>query len=148
MTHPSATQDTPILRGVNWGVEVVEVQIEFTFQPVANFNGFLHTAMMSKVGYDALMHEVCVGLGFCGCIKHDQPLHVDLFIPSHGVVTADQFVEWVFLADDMNPNTEREQWQLHKEAIRTAFVRHMGSEVVDVMQLQWSNLHPQDNKPG
>jgi hypothetical protein len=42
-----------------------------------------------KVGYDSLMHVVCVEWGFCGCIKHGQRLHVDYLIPSEGFVTAD-----------------------------------------------------------
>ena len=101
---------------------------------------------MLKVGYDALMHEVCVGWGFCGCIKDDQPLHVDLIIPTYGPVTADQFVEWVFLADGMNPNAEPEKWQRHKAAIRAAFIKYMGSEIVDAAQLQWGILQEQDDR--
>ena len=93
-----------------------------------------------KVGYDRLMHVVCVEWGFCGCIKHGQRLHVDYLIPSEGFVTADQFVEWVFLADDMNPNSEPERWGRHKAAIRAAFAEHMGAEVVETSRLRWSDV--------
>lgn len=93
------------------------------------------------------MHVVCVEWGFCGCIKHDQRLHVDQLIPSEGPVTADQFVEWVFLADDMNPNLEPEKWSRHKLAIRTAFVEHMGDIVADASQLRWSEVPEQPTKP-
>jgi hypothetical protein len=44
-------------------------------------------------GYDALIRFVCVDWGFCGCIKDDEPLHVDDLIPKTGKITADQFVE-------------------------------------------------------
>ena len=92
------------------------------------------------------MHEVCVDWGFCGWQKHGVPLHVDLFIPPAGPVTADQFVEWVFLADNLNPNLEPERWERQKAAIRDAFVRHMGAEVVDARLLNWSNV-PLDETP-
>ena len=94
--------------------------------------------MMERRGYDQLMHILCADLGFCGCIKHERPMHVDLLIPPEGPVTADQFVEWVFLADDMNPNSEAERWQPHKAAIRTAFVECMGADTVDASRLRWS----------
>src|SRR5689334_13856279 len=89
-----------------------------------------------KPGFDALMHDVCVVWGYCGSAKYDQPLHVDFLIPPEGPVTADQFVEWVFLADDLNPNLCPES---HRRALRAAFVRHMGGEVVDARLLRWSN---------
>ena len=91
---------------------------------------------MAKGGYDALMHEVCVVWGFCGCLKDGEALHVDLLIPPNGPVTADQFVEWVFLADGMNPNVDVERWRPHKDAIRAAFIEHMGAEEVDAANLR------------
>jgi hypothetical protein len=89
-----------------------------------------------RKGYDALMHEVCVGLGFCGTVKRGKPLHVDLFIPPRGMVTADQFAEWLVLADNMNPSECTDLMPL----IRAAFVRHMGGEVVDAKKLNWSDV--------
>ena len=100
---------------------------------------------MTLTGYDALMHEACVVWGFCGCMKHDQHLHVDLFIPPQGPVTADQFVEWLILADNLNPNEET--WERHKHALRAAFVRHMGAETVDAGVLRWSNVPADDDEP-
>jgi hypothetical protein len=91
---------------------------------------------MAKSNYDALMDVVCVGWGFCGCIKRDKPLHVSDLIPPEGPVTADQFVEWVFLADDMNLNHDLDKWQRYKDAIRAAFIEHMGGEIVDARMLQ------------
>lgn len=106
----------------------------------------LHRRGMTKTGYDALMHEVCAVWGFCGCIKESRPLHVDFLIPPEGPVTADQFVEWVFLADNLNPNSEPERWKRQKAAIRAAFVEHMGAEVVDARRLQWSGLPPHERR--
>lgn len=93
--------------------------------------------MKNLKGYNALMETVCVKLGFCGCIKKERPLHVDDLIPSEGIVHADQFVEWVFLADDQNPNSDLEKWQQCKNEIRQAFIECMGSATVDVKLLQY-----------
>jgi hypothetical protein len=102
---------------------------------------------MMRTGYDALMHEACVVWGFCGCIKREQPLHVDLLIPPDGPVTAGQFVDWLFLADNLNPYQAPERWQRQKEALRAAFVRHMGAETVDARLLRWSDVPPDDDEP-
>ena len=90
-------------------------------------------------GFERLMDIACPGWGFCGCMKRGEPLHVTDFIPSYGPVTADQFVEWLFLADDMNPNSDPEKWAGHKAALREAFVSCMGAEVVDATKLWWSD---------
>jgi hypothetical protein len=95
--------------------------------------------MTANLAYDALMDEICVDLGFCGSIKDGKPLHVARFIPSRGPVTAEQFAEWVFLADDMNPNSEPKRWENLRDKIKHAFVRHMGAEVVDAKMLKWSD---------
>jgi len=102
---------------------------------------------MTQAGYDALLEEICVRWGFCGCIKEDRPLHVSFLIPPYGPVTADQFVEWVFLADNMNPNFEPERWQRNKNAIHQAFVEHMGAEVVDASELRYDFSEPQQTGP-
>lgn len=96
--------------------------------------------MTPDTGFDELMDRVCVGLGFCGCIKDDEPLHVTRFIPDKGPVTADQFTEWVFLADNVNPNVTSPTWLKIKSAVRAAFVDCMGGEVVEAQRLRWSGL--------
>lgn len=81
-----------------------------------------------------LQNKVCVGLGYCGTIKNGRPLHVDDFIPSYGMVTAEQFAEWVILADNVNPNLAPSE---HKKMIRAAFIECMGNDVVDATRLRW-----------
>ena len=93
--------------------------------------------MSEKPGFNALMHEVCVGRGWCGGLVNDEPSHVTDFIPESGSVTADQFVDWLFEADDMDPYDELGKWQKHKDALRDAFMRHMGGAVVDASRLKW-----------
>jgi hypothetical protein len=81
------------------------------------------------------MQEVCVELGYCGTIKEGKVSHVDFYVPSQGQVSADEFVEWVILAENLNPKTTPLS---QKNAIKIAFVRHMGSYVVDATRLKWS----------
>jgi hypothetical protein len=100
---------------------------------------------MDKIGFDALMHDACVRWGFCGCIKREQPLHVTTLIPPNGPVHANQFVEWLLLADNVNPNLER--YDRHKVALAAAFVTHMGSDVVDAALLRWSDSQPDTDEP-
>jgi hypothetical protein len=94
--------------------------------------------MEKKPGYNALMDEVCIGRGWCGGIVNGQPSHVDDFIPESGPVTADQFVDWLFMADGMDPNEDPSKWQKHKQGLPDAFIRHMGHDVVDASLLKWA----------
>jgi hypothetical protein len=96
-------------------------------------------------GFDALMHEACVVWGFCGTVKVGRPVHVLDIVPARGPVTADQFVDWLFLADNLNPNVEPERWARHKAALRAAFVKHMGGDVVDARLLRYSSEGPEDD---
>ena len=92
--------------------------------------------MIGNPNYNALMHEVCVGRGWCGGIVNDKPSHVDDFIPETGLVSAEQFIEWLFQADGVDPSSEPDKWAKHKDALREAFVRHMGADVVDASALK------------
>ena len=87
--------------------------------------------------FNSLMREVCVDRGWCGGIVDGEPSHVDFFIPDSGPVTVDQFVDWLFLAEDMDPTAEPEKWQSHRDGLREAFLRHMGSAIVDASALKW-----------
>lgn len=99
---------------------------------------------MSETGFDALMHDACVVWGFCGCMKDGEPLHVTQFIPPRGPVHANQFVEWLLLADNVDPNLPR--YERHKAALLASFVTNMGSEVVDATLLRWSDCQPTPNE--
>lgn len=83
-------------------------------------------------GYGALTQYLCVNLGFCGCIKDGKPSHIDDYIPRSGKVSADQFVDWVFLAENMDPISQPTRLQ---RQIRSAFVEYLGHESVDVEAL-------------
>ena len=93
--------------------------------------------MIGNPNYNSLMHEVCVGRGWCGGIVNDKPSHVDDFIPETGPVSAEQFIEWLFQADGVDPSSEPTKWAKHKNALREAFVRHMGADVIDASALKW-----------
>ncbi len=93
--------------------------------------------MENTTGFNALMDLVCARWGFCGCIKNGRSFQLDHIIPTSGPVTVDQFVEWVFLADDMNPNSDLEKWAKLKKKIYEAFIECMGSDVVDARDLRY-----------
>ena len=88
--------------------------------------------MSEKPGSNVLMHEVCAGKGWFG-----GPQHVTEFIPKSGVVTAAQFVDWLFKAE--GADTDLEKWQKHKEGLPEVFVRHMSGDAVDASSLQWDH---------
>ena len=90
--------------------------------------------MNDKSRYDQLLDEICINLGFCGSVVNGEPLHVDRFIPQSGLVSADEFVDWVFQAEGWDPGEE--DTLKHRASIRDAFDRHMGSEVVDAQALK------------
>jgi hypothetical protein len=86
------------------------------------------------------MDEVCVGLGFCGSGSRVEGtlLHVTKFIPDEGSVSADQFIEWLFQAERDDPDSRPDKSRAIKDKLHAAFVRHMGSEVVDAKALRWT----------
>ena len=86
------------------------------------------------------MEEICGGMGYCGSVVDGEPRHVDMYVPETGLVTADQFVEWVFLAEGLNP-----VGSLHADQMRRAFIKHLGSDVVDAETLQYSLVTPQSS---
>ncbi|MDB5471398.1 MAG: hypothetical protein JWR84_2958 [Caulobacter sp.] len=87
------------------------------------------------------MHFTCVGMGYCGWTDADgQMRHVTDFIPDEGPVSADQFVEWVLLAEgrrsDLTPLR-------HKRQLRQTFVDIMGGAVVDARR-RWPEADTSD----
>jgi hypothetical protein len=87
--------------------------------------------------FDGMMHEFCVGLGWCGCVKDGRPLHVTDFIPVTGPVSADEFARWLIMADGLDPNqlypSESRSWMPQLKAV---FVKHMGADVIDAGKLR------------
>jgi hypothetical protein len=87
--------------------------------------------------FDGMMHEFCVGLGFCGGVKDGKPLHVTDFIPETGLVSADEFARWLIMADGHDSNQRNaadiSRWTLQLKAV---FVKHMGADVVDAGNLR------------
>jgi hypothetical protein len=86
------------------------------------------------------MDEICGGMGYCGSVVDGEPRHVDMFIPESGSVTADQFVEWVFLAEGLD-----QVGSSHADQMRKAFIKFMGSDVVDAGMLQYSLVRNQSS---
>jgi hypothetical protein len=94
----------------------------------------LRTPEEPNRAYQALMHDICVGMGFCGSVDNEgNPRHVDHYIPKSGIVTARQFAEWVMLADGMEPF----DGSGHQAEIEKLFVEHMGSNVAEATELDW-----------
>ena len=87
--------------------------------------------------FDGMMHEFCVGLGWCGCVKDGKPLHVTDFIPETGPVSADEFARWLIMADGLDPDqlsvSEIRRWIPQLKAV---FVKHMGADVIDASNLR------------
>ena len=83
-------------------------------------------------GFDRLMHVICGEMGYCGSVIEDEPRHVGMYIPENGPVTADQFAEWVLMAEGLDPVGSS-----HANQIRKAFITCMGSDVVDAEMLQY-----------
>jgi hypothetical protein len=81
--------------------------------------------------FDGMMHEFCVGLGFCGGERNGEPLHVTDFIPESGPVSADDFAKWLLTADGLDPDDRH--WIVRLKAV---FIRHMGADVVDASMLR------------
>ena len=84
-------------------------------------------------------------MGYCGSVVDSEPRHVDMYIPDSGPVSADQFVEWVFLAEGLDAFGSS-----HADGMRKVFIKHMGSEVVDAQMLKWKLapiIHPHPHTP-
>lgn len=82
--------------------------------------------------FDGMMHEFCVGLGFCGGIKDGDGSHVTQFVPEAGLVTAEEFARWLVIAEGLDPD-QNQPWL---DRLKTVFLRHMGAEAVDASQLR------------
>jgi hypothetical protein len=93
--------------------------------------------MPKKSDFDRLLWAVCVGHGYCGSLQDDGYLYVTDSIPERGTVTAEQFVDWLFMADgEQGPHGPRAM--LRRESLRSCFIACMGSNVVDAKRLRRS----------
>lgn len=95
--------------------------------------------MTNEVGFDALMTFTCTEMGYCGCIKNNNTLHITLLIPDSGLVTANQFADWVLLADNVNPNVENDNWLHHKDMLKAKFIEYMGADTVEASKLRYTS---------
>ncbi|WP_441241756.1 hypothetical protein [Tardiphaga sp. 768_D3_N2_1] len=83
--------------------------------------------------FDGMMHEFCAKLGWCGHIENGKPLHVSDFIPETGHVTAEDFVQWLIIAEGLTP----EQLSASEVSLlKAVFVRHLGTSAVDAHRLR------------
>ena len=85
-----------------------------------------------ETGLKALMQVTCAD--WClgqGIRPNGEPTSITDFIPDTGTVTADQFVEWAFLAAHIDPGDATPRWQRAKIAIKEAFIRHLGADSAD-----------------
>lgn len=83
------------------------------------------------------MHYVCVEHGYCGSVLNGKPSHVTDFIPENGLVSADEFAEWVMLADGCEPNSTLGFRERHKNDMVAAFIKYMGTDRVQARFLSW-----------
>lgn len=88
--------------------------------------------MAKSSTFDGMMHEYCVGCGYCGGSKDGVRLHVRDFIPKTGEVTVYDFVDWLILAEGMDPT---EIGKVHKSHLRSIFRKHMGSDTAQAERL-------------
>ena len=77
--------------------------------------------------FDGMMHEFCVGLGWCGSVKDGN------FIPEAGPVSAGEFARWLIMADGLDPDRLS---AAEISRLKAVFVKHMGADVIDASNLR------------
>jgi hypothetical protein len=86
--------------------------------------------------FDGMMHEFCVGLGWCDCVKDGKPSHVTDFIPETGLVSADEFATWIIMADGLDPDERGPEIRRWMPQLKAVFIKHMGGDVIDASNLR------------
>lgn len=87
--------------------------------------------------FDGMLDELCVGLGWCGTVKHGEVLHVTRYVPEEGLVTAEEFAAWIIQSDGIDVDSvSNAQWNRWMGQLKTVFVKHMGADTVDAGQLR------------
>lgn len=95
--------------------------------------------MAKPSAFDAMMHELCVGKGWCGSVIDGAPSHVTDYIPDKGEVSAEQFVDWLIKADGEDPSQNSPQMRRVKTALIDVFIKYMGAQSVDAARLRFSD---------
>lgn len=76
-----------------------------------------------------------MGYGYCGSLQEEGFVHVTDFFPERGKVTAEQFVDWLFMAEG-DQTLGRPSSMLMREKIRSCFIGYMGSDVINARKLR------------
>jgi hypothetical protein len=91
--------------------------------------------MPNRRDFDRLMRAICAGYGYCGSLHEGWYSHVTDFIPAEGTVTADEFVDWVLLAD-REPTHGDPRRMVMRERLRSCFIGYLGSPFVNAKKLR------------
>ena len=88
--------------------------------------------------FDGMMHDYCVGHGWCGGIVNGEPSHVTDYLPTSGRVSAEEFVNWLLAAEGIDETASG--YNAWKKTLVPIFWKHMCSDEVDVSKLRsgWS----------
>lgn len=91
--------------------------------------------MSENKDFDALLRAICVGYGYCGSLQDDGWRHVTHYIPERGYVTADDFIDWVFMTDG-DEGFRGPRAMTEREGMRSCFIAYMGSSIVHARRLR------------
>lgn len=93
---------------------------------------------MKMTGFDRLAGEVCAKYGFCGSGHTGVFVHFTDFLPETGPVTAEDFTDWLLIADGYDPARQAEVFEKFRAIFRPIFIKHMGTDCVDAGLLYYS----------
>lgn len=91
--------------------------------------------MVKPNSFDGMMNEYCVRCGYCGGSKDGVRVNVRDFVPKTGEVSVYDFVDWLILAEGMDPSELGKEMQRRKSHLRSIFRKHMGSDLVQAERL-------------
>lgn len=85
----------------------------------------------SNPNFVRLLNELCSQLGCCGGSADGRRKHVTDYIPATGLVMAEEFAVWTLQAEGIDPEYRQDL----RRAIRSAFIKHMGTSSVSAGEL-------------
>lgn len=85
--------------------------------------------------YCRLTEILCVVHGWCGSVVDGEYRRVDDYLPISGPVTAEQFAEWVILAEGQDPDGAIARAQGWRATIENVFVECIGARVFDAQDV-------------